>query len=208
MENHPFGRRICFAPPRPCAAAWTLWAPPPRPSRWWLGPGPPGPVSCFLSSFFSGCLWWVFFRFLFGSLWRRSFFLSLLFGSFVGVAQGGFPLNFPKDSALFSTLVLGTHQTSFALLSLGLLKPENSDWFGFRLVLGGSWKPLSRIKHGERQVSFRCPVDSAICLQFFAQTAKHWGSNLRYREWESVTPVPGPVFRLSSCILSVRCQIP
>ncbi|CAJ1388352.1 unnamed protein product [Effrenium voratum] len=28
---------ICFAPPRPCAAAWTLWAPPPRPSRWWLG---------------------------------------------------------------------------------------------------------------------------------------------------------------------------
>ena len=29
-----------------------------------------------------------------------------------------------------------------------------------------------------------------ICF-FFPQTAKHWGSNLRYREWESVTPILG-----------------
>ena len=30
-----------------------------------------------------------------------------------------------------------------------------------------------------------------VCLfiSAFPQTAKHWGSNLRYREWESVTPV-------------------
>ena len=34
------------------------------------------------------------------------------------------------------------------------------------------------------------------CLFFSPQTAKHWGSNLRYREWESVTPVPGSCFPL------------
>ena len=33
---------------------------------------------------------------------------------------------------------------------------------------------------------------------FIPQTAKHWGSNLRYKEWESVTPVPGSCFPLVS----------
>ena len=40
------------------------------------------------------------------------------------------------------------------------------------------------------------------------QTAKHWGSNLRYREWESVTPVPGSCFPLVFLSPSLSGQMP
>ena len=43
---------------------------------------------------------------------------------------------------------------------------------------------------------------------FFPQTAKRWGSNLRYREWESVTPAPGSCFPLVFLSPSLSGQMP
>ena len=43
---------------------------------------------------------------------------------------------------------------------------------------------------------------------FFPQTAKHWGSNLGHGEWESVTPIPGPVFCLCFLSPSLSGQMP
>ena len=45
-------------------------------------------------------------------------------------------------------------------------------------------------------------------FMFFPQAAKHWGSNLRYREWESVTPVPGSCFPLVFLSPSLSGQMP
>ena len=42
---------------------------------------------------------------------------------------------------------------------------------------------------------------SASAESVVPQTVKHWGSNLRYREWESVTPVPG--YTDLSCFFAV-----
>ena len=42
----------------------------------------------------------------------------------------------------------------------------------------------------------------------FPQTAKHWGSNLRYRESESVTPIPGSCFPLAFLSPSLSGQMP
>ena len=53
-----------------------------------------------------------------------------------------------------------------------------------------------------------------VCISHFCvfpQPAKHLGSNLRYREWESVTPVPGscfPLVFLSPSLSSLSSQIP
>ena len=49
---------------------------------------------------------------------------------------------------------------------------------------------------------------SVFPSDFFPQTAKHWGSNLGYREWESVTPIPGSCFPLVFLSPSLSGQMP
>ena len=57
-------------------------------------------------------------------------------------------------------------------------------------------------------MSTRTTFGAATKDPIFPQTVKHWGSNLRYRKWENVTPVPGSYFPLVSLSFSLSGQMP
>ena len=121
-------------------------------------------------------------------------------------AHPGNPSICPKDTDAWDGLSMApSRPLEWEVHRFGLWIKAGGGFAGFGCgkELPASWKAegpcLHKSARGERKMIAPC---------FFPRTAKHWGSNLRYREWESVTPIPGSCFPLVFLSPSLSGQMP